>query len=146
MLTILALSIALVADAPKPVAPDKAALAKLQGKWRLTAVAHGGKSVPAKELVNQTVEIKDIRTTARDGDDVKDETKIVALEAKGKPSAIDFEMTSGDDKGKTLAGIWKLDGDKLTICVPEPGKTRPKAFEGKEGTGHTLLVFEKMKK
>ena len=146
MLAVLTLSFVLVADAPKPAPLDKATLAKLQGKWQLTQVEHGGKSAPAKDLANQTVEIKGVRTTARDGDDIKDETKIVVLETKGKPATIDLEMMSGDDKGKTLACIWKLDGKKLSICLPEPGKARPKAFEGKEGTGHTLLVFEKLKK
>ena len=146
MIVVLSLSIALLADAPKPAAPDKAALAKLQGKWKLTGVEHGGKSAPAKDLVNQTLEVSGTKTTARDGDDIKDQTEIVALDAKGKPAAIDVKMTSGDDKGKMLAGIWKLEGDKLSICVPEPGKERPKSFAAKEGTGHTLLVFEKMKK
>ena len=139
------LSIALFADAPKP-APDKAALAKLQGKWQLAGVEHGGKSAPAKDLVGQTVEISGTRSTARDGDDIKDETEIVVLDTKGTPNQIDLKIIAGDDKGKTLAGIWKLDGDKLSVCVPEAGKERPKAFEGKEGTGHTLLVFAKMKK
>ena len=139
------LSIALFADAPKS-APDKAALAKLQGKWQLAGVEHGGKAAPVKDLVGQTVEIVGVRSTSRDGDDIKDETKIIALDPKAKPAVIDLEITKGDDKGKTLAGIWKLEGDKLTVCVPEPGKPRPTAFEGKEGTGHTLLVFEKVKK
>ena len=146
MLVILTLSIALIADAPKPAAPDKAALAKLQGKWQLVGAEHGGKSVPAKELADQTVEIVGPRTTAREGDDIKDEMKIIALDAKAKPATIDLEITKGDDKGKLVAGIWKLDSDKLSFCVAEPGKARPKAFEGKEGTGHTVLVFERMKK
>ena len=146
MLVVLTLSIALVADAPKRDPVDKASLAKLQGKWQLARVEFAGKSAPAKDLIAQTVEIIGNRTTARDGDDIKDETEIVALDAKSKPTAIDLKVIKGDDKDKTLAGIWKLDGDKLTVCVPEAGKPRPKAFEAKEGTGHTLLVFEKMKK
>ena len=146
MLIVSLLTIALFADAPKPAVPDKAALAKLQGKWRLAGVENGGKSATAKDLADQTVEISGTGTTARDGDDIKDEMKIIALDAKAKPATIDLEITKGDDKGKRVAAIWKLDGDKLSFCVPEPGKARPKAFEGKEGTGHTVLIFEKMKK
>jgi uncharacterized protein (TIGR03067 family) len=139
------LSIALFADAPK-VAPDKDALAKLQGKWQQSREEHGGKSVPAKALVGTTLEIAGVQATQRDGDDSNEGTKITGLDPKAKPASIDLEITKGDDKGKTVAGIWKLDGDKLSICVAEPGKARPTEFAGKEGTGHTLLVFEKLKK
>ena len=145
MLIIPLLSIALFADAPK-VAPDEAALAKLQGKWQQSREEHGGKSAPAKDLVGQTLEVNSVRTTARDGDEVKEEAKITALDPKAEPALIDMEITKGDGKGKTLAGIWKLEGGKLTICVAEPGKARPTSFAGKEGTGHTLLVFERGKK
>ena len=50
------------------------------------------------------------------------------------------------NKDKVVKGIYKFDDDKLTLCLAEPGKDRPKAFAGKAGSGHTLLVLLKQKK
>jgi uncharacterized protein (TIGR03067 family) len=49
-----------------------------------------------------------------------------------KPNATaEFLIDEGpeDAKGKTSKVIYKLDGDKLTMCVSHPGKDRPKNFE-----------------
>jgi uncharacterized protein (TIGR03067 family) len=135
-----------LAEAPKASEPDKAELKKLEGAWVITAQEHGGKKTPAKDLLSlsMTVEGKQMRT--REGADLKEDATIVLLDPKAKPAAIDVKIASGSDVDKVVKGIWKLDGDTLTVCVAEPGKDRPTAFEAKEGTGHTLLVFKKGKK
>ncbi len=56
----------------------------------------------------------------------------VKLDPAAKPNATgDFLIDEGpeDAKGKTSKMIYKLDGDKLTMCVSHPGKDRPKNFE-----------------
>jgi uncharacterized protein (TIGR03067 family) len=121
-------------------APKETELKKLAGHWHVTQQEHGGKKVPAKKLAALVVEVADERMTTREGDEVKEEARIVRLDSEAKPAAIDLKAD------KLVQGIWKLSGDTLTICVAEPGKDRPKEFAGKEGTGHTLLVLKKMKK
>ncbi len=121
-------------------APPKAELNKLAGHWQVTQQEHGGKKVPAKKLAALAVDVAGDRMTTREGDEVKEEARIVRLDSKEKPAAIDLKAD------KVVQGIWKLDGDVLTICVAEPGKDRPREFAAKEGTGHTLLVLKKVKK
>ena len=86
------------------------------------------------------------RFTTRDGADVKEDAELTLLDAKAKPAALDLKIAAGPDVGKVVKAIWKLEGDTLTVCTAEPGKERPKEFKGAEGTGHTLLVFQRAKK
>ena len=65
----------------------------------------------------------------------------VKLDPKAKPATIDLLIDEGpeDSKGKTSKCIYKLDGEKLILCVSMPGKDRPKEFEQSEGESY---VFE----
>src|SRR5262249_19386675 len=61
-----------------------------------------------------------------------DYTCKVKIDPKAKPNAtVDLHIEEGpeDSKGKTSKCIYKLDGEKLTLCVSTPGKDRPKTFE-----------------
>jgi uncharacterized protein (TIGR03067 family) len=73
-----------------------------------------------------------------DGESVKasvngtDYTCKVKVDPEAKPHAtIDLTIDDGPEeaKGKISKAIYKLDGEKLTLCVSQPGKDRPKAFE-----------------
>jgi uncharacterized protein (TIGR03067 family) len=61
-----------------------------------------------------------------------DYTCKVKFDPEAKPHAT-FDLTIDDGpedaKGKISKAIYKLDGEKLTLCVSLPGKDRPKAFE-----------------
>jgi len=125
---------------------DAAELKKFAGKWSVTAQEHGGKKAPAKQLASLALTIDGAGCTLKDGDEVREESEVVALDPKAKPAAIDLKITGGDDKGKVVKAIYKFDGDKLTLCLAEPGKDRPKGFAGQSGTGHTLLELARKKK
>jgi uncharacterized protein (TIGR03067 family) len=133
-------------DVPAKVELDKAELKKLQGAWHITTQEHGGKKTSAKELFSLSMVVDGERMTTRDGPDLKEDAKIQLLNPKAKPAAIDLKIASGGDMNKVVKGIWKLQADTLTVCVAEPDKDRPSDFAAKEGTGHTLLVFKKIKK
>jgi RNA polymerase sigma factor (sigma-70 family) len=56
------------------------------------------------------------------------------------------ELTISTDEGGTIKGIYKLDGDDLTICASDKDGERPTEFATKEGSDATLLVLKREKK
>ena len=62
-----------------------------------------------------------------------------------KPAQIDSTITSkGKDEGKTQLGIYKLDGDMMSVAFGKAGgKDRPKNFEGGEDIEVTVLKRKK---
>jgi len=134
----------LAAPAPDPGGSAKEDLKKLQGEWSPTAIQINGEKAPDKKLARTKLVVKDDKFTALEDGEVSDEST-VRLDPAKEPRAIDLAFTAGPDKDKSVQGIYKLDGDVLTVCVAEPGKDRPKEFASAEGSGHILLVFKRAK-
>jgi hypothetical protein len=54
-------------------------------------------------------------------------------------------VIEGQFEGKTMLGIYDLQGDTLRFCFADPGKERPTNFTTKAGDGRTLSVWKKAK-
>jgi len=46
-------------------------------------------------------------------------------------------------RGEHVPGIYKLEGDVLTICTASPGQPRPEQFKADKGSGRTLQTFQR---
>jgi uncharacterized protein (TIGR03067 family) len=125
-------------------APEKEDLDLLQGKWKVLSVEANGKKAPTKETAKWNLVVSGDRMTSRDGESLMEESTF-HLDAAAKPRSIDIKIVSGPDKGKTVRGIYRVEGAKLTICVGEPTKDRPREFGAPEGSDFTLFILEKMK-
>jgi uncharacterized protein (TIGR03067 family) len=88
-----------------------------------------------------------------DGEKVKatvngtDYTCKVKIDTEAKPNpTFDLAIEEGPEeaKGKTSKAIYKLDGEKLTLCVSVPGKDRPKEFAQVEDESY-LFAMKKQK-
>ena len=62
------------------------------------------------------------------------------------PKAYDTTVTTGTHKGDKQYGIYKLDGDELTICLASSGSPRPKEFKAPDGSNDTLTVWKRQSK
>jgi uncharacterized protein (TIGR03067 family) len=60
------------------------------------------------------------------------------------PASIDYLNLHGSTKGKRQAGIYKLEGEVLTVCVAAPGAVRPGEFTSVSGDGRTLTVWKRV--
>jgi uncharacterized protein (TIGR03067 family) len=59
------------------------------------------------------------------------------------PASIDYLNLHGPAKGKRQAGIYRFDGDILTVCTAAPGAARPGEFTSATGEGRSLTVWKK---
>ena len=115
--------------------PQSELLKPFQGTW-----ATEGDGLDAK----WTFEGEKVKATVN-GTDYTCKVK-VDTEAKPNPT-LDLTIEEGpeESKGKVSKAIYKLDGEKLTLCVSVPGKDRPKDFAQTEDESY-LFAMKKQKK
>lgn len=141
----------LVLAAALPLAADdtddvKKELKALEGKWKAVGFEVAGSPL-AREGVPEFLFTVGAggKSTAKT---LKNEDQAtITVDPKKSPKTIDNLHESGASKGKKQYGIYKLDGDKWTVCMTLPGAAesdRPKDFNTK-GTTNVVFVFERVK-
>ena len=95
------------------------------------------------------VEFKDnvanILVTAQEGDlKIKGEIKLDQTKTPKEWDWTKFETPDGRDVKDNLA-IYKLDGDKLTMCSGGPGNPRPTEFKDGDGGEPSVIEFTRVK-
>lgn len=113
----------------------------LEGKWVIDSLTRDGKADESLKGATRVHEgdkytitpAKDSKGTATEG--------TFSFDAEKK--TIDMKPSSGNFKGMTLQGIYKLDGDTLTIAFA--AAERPKDFASKEGSKVVVAVMKKAK-
>jgi len=124
--------------------PAKEALDALQGEWKIVESVKKGTADEPKEFADRKVTIKDDKLKVVRAGSKREEAFVLALDPKTDPKAIDVSETG---EKEILKGIYKLDKDRLTICVSaDPDGARPKEFKSTEKPNVTLLVMERVKK
>ena len=68
-----------------------------------------------------------------------------AIDAMAAPKHFDQTITFGGRRLPPVPGIYKLDGDTLTVCTVLSGKSRPTAFEALAGSGRNVSVLQRVK-
>ncbi len=121
---------------------DQDELARHQGTWAVTSFVRDGVETP-KEIATSIVRIVegDHVVWKREGKSFAG-TSIV-LDRSTEPRSIDVIPDGGQLKDKRVLGIYKLEGDILTICMAGPDQARPQAFVAEKGSGLTLMVFRR---
>ena len=67
----------------------------------------------------------------------------IELDSTRNPKSIDVIPDGGQNRGERVLGIYKLEGDRLTICMARAGQQRPGEFKADKGSGWTLQTFER---
>jgi uncharacterized protein (TIGR03067 family) len=127
-----------------PSDPNAADLARMQGDWMVSSMIADGMKLPDEEAQSL------FRTVEGDKYNVSRYAKRVGygtfvIDATKSPATIDSTPATADPKKKIL-GIYQWDGERLQVCNAQLGFPRPKTFEAKLGTGHTMIIWEREKK
>jgi RNA polymerase sigma factor (sigma-70 family) len=114
---------------------------KIVGTWAYASVETGGQKVSEEQVKEaRMVFTAEGKFSATRGRGMKGGT--YKLDSAKKPK----ELTTTNEDGKNHFGIYKLDGDTLTICMhEEDGAERPTEFATKEGTKLILVVLKREK-
>jgi uncharacterized protein (TIGR03067 family) len=114
-------------------------IAKLTGEWKVESATFDGNAVPAQQsdLMGFTIEGKKIVAKANPNDPAT-----LTIDPLATPAVMD----TTDAKGTVNPGIYKLEGEKLTICSAWPGDPRPAAFESPKGKRYVLMVATRVVK
>ena len=140
LLTVLALAVTLAA----PAKDGKKDQPSLVGEWAAETATVGGKpeNPPPGTTWTFTADGKSVLNVgggkAEGGLDAKYTT-----DAKKDPAQVDI---SEGPKGMPMKGIYKVDGDTLTLCLVQEGQERPTAFESPAGSMAILITLKRAKK
>jgi uncharacterized protein (TIGR03067 family) len=109
----------------------------LQGRWTLNSGERHGKGFSDELLKRVTLEFEGVRLSTKNGDHVSNAS--FKLHSDASPKGIDLDMD-----GNIGRGIYKLEGDTLTILHGEVGDDRPLSFDPKQMPRATLLVLKRI--
>jgi len=146
VMIVLAASVALAQDKKDDKKP-----AKLEGTYVLAEMEIGGEKLPADLFAKAPEAERTIKITADkliSAKKGKDDAVSYKVDASKTPAQIDIVEKTEGGKDQKLYGIYKLDGDTLTICAVESDKPddRPKEFKTSKDSKAMLMVLKKKDK
>jgi uncharacterized protein (TIGR03067 family) len=122
----------------------KKEMKKLEGTWATVSIEAAGQKVTDEDKIKtRKLTTKGDKYTMKVGDETVQGT--VEINPSKNPKTIDIKPDTGSNKGKTLLGIYELDGDNLKICLALPGKDRPTVFATAAENAQQLVVYKRDK-
>jgi uncharacterized protein (TIGR03067 family) len=123
----------------------KKAMKEAEGTWKIDSRVQDGKKVPDEDLKDLGLVLKGNTWTVSRGGEVLAEGTYKIVAAEKKMQKIDAAVKGKTDE-KPIKGIFKVDGDTLTVCFAGRDKDRPTAFESRPESGAQLTVYKRVKR
>jgi uncharacterized protein (TIGR03067 family) len=139
------LGTAILVGAPAPKeAPKKET--SIVGEWTLESETVGGREMP-KPSEGMIYEYTADGTffSRKGGVEVRGSRRGYKVDGTNDPAELDLEAGSFA-KVASVPGIYKIEGDKLTICLNIGTGNRPTSFQAEKGDRTSLMVFKRVKK
>lgn len=129
-------------DQPKPESkekvPTKSDADAIQGSWSTVAQEANGEKQEKDKLKKHTWIFDGEKLTIKEENNAREHS--FKLDPGKNPKTIDIADKRGDGIG---LGIYKLDGDTLTMALDKPQRDRPKEFTTKKESTHVVVVLKR---
>ncbi|GIW88349.1 MAG: hypothetical protein KatS3mg108_2673 [Isosphaeraceae bacterium] len=140
MLRRLIVLLALAAQDAPPTSPHQAELQRHQGTWHVVSFIYNGTEADPEIMASIRRIVEDDRVLwTRDGK--RFAATRLELDPTTSPPTLKLIPEGGRNRGQTVHGIYRLDGDRLTLCTSDPGEPPPSAFSAPAGSRRTLVVL-----
>ena len=139
---ILPLVAVLLTAAAAPAQDTKKELEKLQGEWTMVSLESRGEKVPEETVKQYRLTIKGDQWTV--SSDMGTNEATFKIDPSKDPKTIDLTFKRADEAIPSR-GIYKLEGDTLTLCRTVGDRERPKEFKTTADAGQ-LVVWKRTKK
>jgi uncharacterized protein (TIGR03067 family) len=118
---------------------SKKAAESFAGTWKVASVIVNGNEFEDAKDWKFTFKGEKLTRKTADGE----ETYTFKLDPSKKPAEVDFIPDQGDNKGKTLKGIYAAKSGELKICLTlSPEAKRPKELASKDGEEEILITLK----
>jgi uncharacterized protein (TIGR03067 family) len=128
--------------AATPAQDAKKEAEKLQGQWVGVSWETRGFQHPAEAAQQRKLTVKGDGWIVKQGDEPENKAAF-KIDPSKDPKTIDLTFEQG--KFRKMHGIYKLEGDTLTVCLTRDNKERPKEFKTSKEDG-ILMVWKRGKK
>src|SRR5262249_27010315 len=126
-----------------PAQNTKKELDPFQGGWTMVSLEQRGEKAPDEVVKGYKLTVQGDRwtVTTPEGEET---TRTFRIDPSQDPKTMDMTTRTGD-KETVSRGIYKLDGDTLTLCRTTGDLDRPKEFKTTAEAG-ILVVWKRAKK
>ena len=124
---------------PEPSGPPT----EFEGEWQMVSGVMNGAAMDAATVQWVKRITRGNQTTVVAGPQTMLKVEFT-FDPSTSPGNIDYLNLHGPGKGKRQAGIYKLEGGLLTVCVAAAGAPRPADFHSSSGDGRTLTAWKRI--
>jgi uncharacterized protein (TIGR03067 family) len=118
--------------------PEKKVAKGLEGTWVVVSFTRHGRKDESSNGDKVTFKGKSLTVKTKQGEQKG------AFQIDPKTKTIDITVKD-HGREETARGIFRLNGDDLTICFSRRGQDRPKEFTAEDGSRNTLIVLKRDK-